>query len=84
MKKIAFIGIMILGLTVSFTSKVPEFLQKQVQSISGMSRSEFDAFLNKKHYLVKSWALDPKEHKALYETVNYQSTVLNYIKGKTK
>lgn len=83
MKKMVFIGIMILGFTVSFTSKVPEFLQKQIQSISGMSRSEFDAFLNKKHYLVKAWALDPKEHKALYETVNYQSTILNFLKSKS-
>lgn len=83
MKKIAFIGLMILGLGIGFTSKVPEFLQKQVQLISGMSHSEFDAFLNKKHYLVKSWTLDPKEHKALYETVNYQSTILNFLKSKS-
>ena len=89
MKKLIFVGVMILGFVVSYTSNVPEFLEKQVQSLSGMNRSEFDAFLNKKHYLVKAWAIDPKKmdpqtYKALYETLNYQSTVLNYIKGNKK
>ncbi len=89
MKKLIFVGVMILGFVVSYTSSVPEFLQKQVQSLSGMSRSEFDTYINKKHYLVKAWAVDPKKmdpktYKALYETLNYQETILNFIKGKTK
>lgn len=85
MKKLAFIGIMILGLAVGFTSNLPELLQKGVQKISQMNEKDFNEFINKRHYLVKDWALDPKKtdpktYKALYETLNFQTTALNYFK----
>lgn len=89
MKKLAFIVIITFGIAAGFTSKVTVFLQKEVQSISGMSKSEFNEFVNKKHYLVKSWAIDPKKmdpetYKALFETLNFQTTALNYMKKQVK
>jgi len=89
MKKLAFLLIMTLGVAAGFTSKLPDLLQKEVKSISGMNKSEFDEFVNKKHYLVKSWAIDPQKmdpetYKALFETLNFQTTALNYIKKQVK
>ena len=89
MKTLAFLGIVIFGLAFwnSYTSGIPEFLEKQVESVSGMNHDEFNNFVNKKHYLVKSWALDttkvsPETYRRLNETLNFQSTALNYIKKK--
>lgn len=89
MKKLAFLAIITFGIAAGFTSKVTEFLQKEVQSISGMNKSEFNEFVNKKHYLVKSWAIDsqkmdPETYKALFETLNFQTTALNYIKKQVE
>lgn len=85
MKKLGFLIIIIPGLIIGLTSKIPNFLEKEVRSISGMNTIQFNNFLNKKHYLVKSWALDPEKmdpeiYKALYETLNYHSTIINKVK----
>ena len=91
MKAVAFLGLIIFGLAFwnSYSSGIPAFLEKQVESVSGMNHDDFDAYINKKHYLVKDWALDttkvsPETYRRLNETLNFQTTALNYIKKKFK
>lgn len=89
MKLVGFLGLIIFGFAFwnSITYKIPEYLEKQAESISGMNHKEFNDFINKKHYLVKSWALDttrvsPEVYKRLNETLNFQGTTINYLNKK--
>jgi len=79
MKKV-FFAILILSLIVWISIKVnlPAFLYNKVNSITDSGPS-FTTFINKKHYLVKSIAIDTtaKKNKRMIELekfLNYQST----------